>query len=258
MQTEDYEYLYALEESFWWFPGMREITAALLDPFCPQGRDRLILDAGCGTGINLEWLRRYASGGRVCGIDVSCDALRFCRAREQQQAYLARASVAALPFADARFDLVTSFDVMVQLPGTGADAQAAREMYRVLRPSGIAFVRGAAYEWMHSGHDDALRTQRRYSLGVLKGLLEAAGFHVLRATYANSVLLPAAALRRLVLKRIGLADNGSDVKPLSPGLHWLNSALQTMLNSEASLLSATQLNLPAGLSAICIAQKPDS
>ena len=29
MQAEDYEYLYRLEEDFWWFPGMREITAAL-------------------------------------------------------------------------------------------------------------------------------------------------------------------------------------------------------------------------------------
>jgi hypothetical protein len=35
MRTEDYEYLYRLEEDFWWFAGMREITAALLDPLLP-------------------------------------------------------------------------------------------------------------------------------------------------------------------------------------------------------------------------------
>ena len=34
MHTEDYEYLYRLEEEFWWFAGMREITASLLDDFC--------------------------------------------------------------------------------------------------------------------------------------------------------------------------------------------------------------------------------
>ena len=256
MQTEDYEYLYALEESFWWFAGMREVTAALLDPFCPRGRDRVILDAGCGTGLNLAWLSRYAGDGRICGIDVSDDALRFCRARGHN--LLARASVTALPFADACFDLVTSFDVLVQLPGAGADTQAAHEMYRVLRPGGIAFARAAAYEWLRSGHDAALGTQRRYSLGELKVLLEGAGFHILRATYANSLLLPAAALRRLVLKRIGLADSGSDVKPLAPGLQWLNGALQSMLEGEASWLRSARRNLPAGLSAICIAQKPDN
>src|SRR5205823_11964228 len=101
MQTEDYEYLFALEADFWWFAGMRAITAALLDPFCPAGRDRLILDAGCGTGLNLAWLRRYAGQGRVYGIDFSADALAFCRTRGQTR--LARASVTTLPFADARF-----------------------------------------------------------------------------------------------------------------------------------------------------------
>ncbi|MBA3320317.1 MAG: methyltransferase type 11, partial [Pyrinomonadaceae bacterium] len=49
MQEEDFAYLYALEESFWWFAGMREITAAVLDPVLPRSQDRLILDAGCGT-----------------------------------------------------------------------------------------------------------------------------------------------------------------------------------------------------------------
>src|SRR5437868_8269964 len=70
MQTEDYDYLYLLEESFWWFVGMREISAALLDPLCPPTRNRIILDAGCGTGANLEWLSRYAGQGRIIGIDV--------------------------------------------------------------------------------------------------------------------------------------------------------------------------------------------
>ncbi|MFL6207240.1 MAG: class I SAM-dependent methyltransferase [Pyrinomonadaceae bacterium] len=256
MQTEDYEDLYALEENFWWFAGMRELTATLLDPFCPQSRGRVILDAGCGTGINLAWLHRYAGNGRVYGIDVSEDALRFCRARGHR--LLAHASVTALPFADACFDLITSFDVLVQLPGADADAQAAHEMYRVLRPGGIAFARAAAYEWLRSGHDAALGSQRRYSLGGLQELLEGAGFSVLRATYANSVLLPVAALRRLLLKRIGLADSGSDVQPLAPGLQWLNGALQSMLRGEASWLRSARRNLPAGLSAICIAQKPNN
>ena len=173
MQTEDYEYLYALDESFWWFAGMRALTAALLDPVCPQGPDRVILDAGCGTGFNLNWLARYAGRGAVYGIDVAPDALRFCRARGHDN--LARASVTALPFAAARFDLVTSFDVLVQLPGAGSDELAVREMCRVLRPGGLAFVRVAAYERLLSGHDAALGTQRRYNLGALTALLERAG-----------------------------------------------------------------------------------
>jgi len=253
MQEEDFTYLYALEESFWWFAGMREITSVLLDPVLPPAQDRLILDAGCGTGGMLSWLARFAGRGRVVGIDVVPSALKFCR--ERHHTHLAQASATHLPFADSTFDLVTSFDVLVQLPGEGADEQAIREMSRVLRPGGVAFVRVAAYEWMRSGHDEALGTQRRYTLGALTERMEGAGFSIVRATYANTLLLPAAALRRLVLKRVGLADSGSDVKPLAPRLQWLNPMLQSVLHAEARLLRQRNMRLPFGLSAIAIGRK---
>ncbi len=254
MRSEDYAYLYELEESFWWFVGMRRVTSAVLDPVCPPGRARDVLDAGCGTGGMLTWLERYAGGGKVAGIDFSSDALAFCR--ERGLGGLAQASVTALPFADSTFDLVTSFDVLVQLPGEGSDETAMREMFRVLRPGGVAFVRAAAYAWMRSGHDEALGTQRRYSLGRLTGGMTRAGFRVRRATYANSLLLPAAVLRRLVLKRLGLADSGSDVKPLPPSLAWLNRSLAAALGAEARLLNSPGAKLPAGLSTVCVAEKP--
>ncbi len=254
MQTEDYAYLYELEEDFWWFAGMREVTTAMLDPFCPPAHDRAALDAGCGTGGMLSRLGRYAPGGKIVGMDLSRTALEFCHARGHKR--LTQASATHLPFAESVFDLVTSFDVLVQIPGAGSDEVAMREMFRVLRPGGIAFVRVAAYDWMTSGHDAALGTQRRYTLGELNGKMERAGFKILRASYANSVLLPVAALRRLLLKRLRLADGGSDVKPLPRGLSWLNRALTGVLRTEARLLKRTRAKLPFGLSTICVAEKP--
>ena len=251
MREQDYADLYALEESLWWFTGMREVTRVLLDPFCPPGRARDVLDAGCGTGGMLTWLERYAGGGRVAGIDISEAGLEFCRSRGLRD--VSQASVTELPFDDESFDLVTSFDVLVQLPGEGSDEQAMREMFRVLRPGGVAFVRVAAYEWMRSGHDEALNTQRRYTLPQLVERMERAGFRVRRATYANSLLLPAAVVRRLLLKRLGLADRGSDVKP--PGSERLNRALASALRAEASFLKRPDAKLPAGLSNICVAEK---
>jgi SAM-dependent methyltransferase len=256
MQTEDYEYLYALEDTFWWFEGMREITAMLLDPICPPGRNRLILDAGCGTGGNLDWLQRYAGNQQVRGIDLSLEGLQFCSTRQHK--LLAQASVTALPFGDNGFDLVTSFDVLAQLPGEGDDNHALREMYRLLRPGGIIFVRVAAYQWLRSGHDQALGTHQRYRLPTLRQRVEHAGFHILRTTYANSFLLPVVMARRLIMKRLGLADPGSDVKPLASGLRWLNTAMKSVLLAEARWLRRHSHRLPAGLSAICIAEKLDN
>lgn len=252
MQTEDFVDLYEVEEKYWWFVGMREITRALLDDFCPRNLEN-VLDAGCGTGLNLKWLERYAQVAAIKGLDVERDALAFCRKRGAN--FLTEASATELPFADDVFDLVTSFDVLVQIPGENADLRAIAEMHRILKPGGVAFVRAAAYNWMRSGHDIALNTQRRYTLPELAQKLENAGFTVLRRTYANTLPFPLAVVRRLVLKQVGLVEKGSDVKPLPPSLDWLNRMLTNALLREAKFLQRPNSSLPFGLSAICVARK---
>ena len=254
MQPAEYAFLYELEGDYWWFAGMREITAALLDQMCPPDRDRLILDAGCGTGGMLSWLTRYAGAGRVAGIDLVGTALGFCRQRRHEM--LAQASVINLPFPKSTFDLFTSFDVLYQLGGKESDESAISEMYRVLKPGGLAFVRVAAHEWMKSSHDEALGTQHRYSLNELVSKMKQAGFEILRETYANSLLMPVAMLRRLLLKRVGLASPGSDVRPLPSGLQWLNAAMTLTLKAEALWLKRPGARLFMGSSAICVARKP--
>ena len=143
-------------------------------------------------------------------------------------------------------------------PGSQADETALREMHRVLRPGGICFVRVAAYKWMHSDHDKATNAQRRYSVGELTEKMRGAGFDILRATYANTWLLPLAIVRRLILKPIGILDVGSDVRPLSKRLEWVNGPLRKILVSEARLLRHSVAKLPFGLSTICVVRKPST
>ena len=123
MNAEDFADLYATEEKMWWFIGMRAICATLLDDVCPNDLEN-ILDVGCGTGLNLKWLERYAPRGEtsIKGLDVELAALKFCRARGEK--FLTQASATDLPYADDAFDLVTSFDVLVQIPGEAADVRA--------------------------------------------------------------------------------------------------------------------------------------
>jgi SAM-dependent methyltransferase len=254
LQKEDFNYLFELEERLWWFVGMREITLALLEKYIDElPTDRMILDAGCGTGGMIDWLARFSGSGKVFGLDTSADALQFCRQRGQMN--ITRASATELPYANNVFDLATSFDVLVQIPGDSADIAALSEMHRVVRPNGLIFVRAAAYNWMRSGHDQALGSQRRYTLGELEGKITDAGFQLLRTTYANGFLLPLAVAHRLLLKRLNLTDGGSDVKPLPRGLNFLNGVFTNVLRAEASIFRRLPVRFPAGLSIICVARK---
>jgi SAM-dependent methyltransferase len=246
MRAEDFEYLYEIEENFWWFVAMRDITDAIVGPDI-QGKSLDILDAGCGTGYNLHHYEKQ--GHRLFSLDVSAEALAGVRQRGFHKA--CQASVTDIPYRTESFDFVFSFDVVQQLSLENG-ARAIREMHRVLKPGGRLFIRVAAFEWMRSSHDEELATQHRYTLPELRGELERAGFEIRLASYANSLLFPFMMLRRGI-KRFGIG-RGTDVKPLPKGLGWIDPIFRRVLAAEAKVLGAGR-SFPAGLSVIVYARK---
>lgn len=242
MDLEQYAVMYAAEERHWWYVGMRAIVRRVLDRELDDGRPRAILDAGCGTGKNLEFLRRY---GKVTGIDYSSVALEFSRQRGERR--LARASVDALPFADASFDLVTSFDVICcrEVPSV---ERALDEFRRVLRPGGLALVRVPAFSWLRGRHDVAVHAERRLTTSELSGALRRAGLTVELASYANGFLLPVALARRAT-DRLSEARGDDLGMPPAP----VNGALARLLSAEAPLVARGLM--PVGVSAIAAGRR---
>ena len=247
MQTQDFELLYRLEEKYWWFVAMREITDTIAAPQLQQAGLR-ILDAGCGTGFNLGYYS--ANGARdVYGLDIADAAILHVRKRNFQK--IVQASISEIPFRSNTFDVVFSFEVVTQTPLSMHDA-AIREMHRVLKPEGHLFIRVPAFMWLWSSHDEELEVRYRYQRQELMTRLSAAGFIVEWASYANGFLFPVILLRRF-LKRVGIGG-GTDVKPLPRGLRWLDRIFRATLEREAEWFKSGR-RLPFGLSLICYARK---
>jgi SAM-dependent methyltransferase len=247
MHAQDFELLYQLEEKYWWFAAMRQITDAVTSRQLEQPNLR-ILDAGCGTGFNLGY---YEAGGKrdVFGLEIADAALRHIR--ESGYRKITQASIAEIPFRSDTFDLVFSFEVVTQTPRT-MHAVALSEMYRILKPGGHLFIRVPAFMWLWSSHDDQLEVRYRYRRDELAKKLSEAGFLVEWTSYANGFLFPVILLRRF-LKRVGIGG-GTDVKPLPRGLGWLDGIFRRVLAREA-LWFKSGGKLPFGLSLICYARK---
>jgi SAM-dependent methyltransferase len=243
MESEEYQYLFELEDRLWWFVGMREITEALFQRFVPRRRPLLILDAGCGTGGMLTHLRRY---GTVFGVDYSEDAVRWVRRRDERA--LARGSIEALPFGEASFDLITEFEVLNHW-SIADDRVAFRELARTLRPGGLLFLREPAHRWLFAKHDLAVHSRQRYGRKELEQKITQAGLEPLYLGYANCLLFPVALVRRLA-GNLFPGNHGSDVREIPPPL---NRLLTAVLRLEARVIRTGRL--PIGLSLLGVARK---
>jgi SAM-dependent methyltransferase len=93
-----------------------------LDALPPGTR---VLDAGCGEGVLVE---EYAARLAIEGVDDN-----------YASAHVTRASILALPAADATYDRVLCLDVLEHLQYAD-QAQALAELHRVLRPGGELLV----------------------------------------------------------------------------------------------------------------------
>ena len=243
VERGEYEKAYQLEDWYWWFVGKRRLVASLLHKLVSLDGAALILDVGCGTGgMTAALLSDY---GRVSGVDLSPTALGFCRRRGLSN--LCQASALRLPFADRSFALITVFDVLYHL---GNDVAALREVWRVCRPGGSVLLTDPAFEFLRGPHDLAYDTRRRYTASQIRRKLEATGFRVQKASYANAFLSPVVfAVRRW--KRIFPTAHRSDLRPLP---RWLNRILATIYGLEARVIP--WVDLPVGSSVVCVARKP--
>jgi len=92
-----------------------------------------VLDLGCGTGENFEYLGQASS---VTALDLSAQMIEEARRRGHQLGADVRLVVGdaqELPFPDARFDTVVSAFSSCTFPDYAA---AFREMVRVTKPGG--------------------------------------------------------------------------------------------------------------------------
>src|SRR5512138_1094109 len=80
MQSHHYPILFEVEESHWWYVGRRRIIQSLVEKICAtlNTPNPSILDVGCGTGANLKMLAEF---GKTEGVDISPQAVEFCRQR---------------------------------------------------------------------------------------------------------------------------------------------------------------------------------
>jgi SAM-dependent methyltransferase len=148
-------------------------------------RGRMVLEVGCGAGVDLA---RFARGGAlVTGVDLAPSAIELARANFEQQGLAGHFEVADgenLPFPAGSFDLVYAHGVVQY---TANPQTLVDECRRVVKPGGQAvFQVYNRISWLNAlgalmkvglEHDDA-PVLRKFSIGEFQQLVN--GFSAVR------------------------------------------------------------------------------
>lgn len=248
MNAPEYERMFRLEDSYWWFVGRHRLVEKLLRTYygapARAPGPLQILDIGCGTGAMS---RRLQAWGTVISADFSALALRFSQRRGLR--HLVCADALRLPFPSCAFDVLIAMDILEHLRD---DAAALREFNRVLKPGGRLFATVPAYPHLWSEHDEALMHFRRYRRPELAQRLTANGLRIEKLSHTMTALYPIVALQRRLSARTPPRNPPQAAMPAVPAL--LNAALIGLLEAENIL--ARRLDLPFGVTLLSIARKP--
>jgi ubiquinone/menaquinone biosynthesis C-methylase UbiE len=119
------------------------LTAMRMLGECGGIREGVMIDIGCGPGhLDVELAKR--SKFKVIGLDIDPGARRFFEERMREEGLSDRVSFVEgdaqkLPFPDDSADVIVSRGTLVFIPDI---AKCLREVRRVLKPTGVAFLGG--------------------------------------------------------------------------------------------------------------------
>lgn len=244
----EFAHIAATEESFWWFRGMDRMLWDLLAGHEQTFANGNACEVGCGTGWVSSQFRERFPQCALSSLDLETEGLRYARQRGLRD--LIQADIRHLPVARGQIQLLLSLDVIAHLT-PGQEGEGIAEFSRALAPGGILLLRASAFDWLRSRHSAFVHERQRYTKRKLLPLLAEHGLEVLRASYANTLLLPVALLKFRVWEPLTNAQPESGLQRIHPVL---NGALELCLRMEAAWLRMGG-SLPVGQSLWLVARK---
>ena len=211
-----------------------------------------ILEVGSSSGFLLPLLRDAFPRSCVIGSDAFPEALRDLAERSQGLPLL-QFDLARCPLPDACLDGVVALNVLEHVQD---DAAGVREMQRVLKPGGIAYLEVPAGAWLYDIYDETLRHYRRYSASGLRRLVREAGFRVERFSHLGFLVFPAfvAAKKRnqRLLARSPEKKRSEVARNISATRR--SAALAAAFRTDSWL--SRLVTFPIGIRCVCVLRKP--
>ena len=233
----EYQRMYEVEQKLWWYQVLQNrILSQINKHFKAFNPDLKILDAACGTGGLLSFLREKGYKN-ITGFDYSQHAIDFSLERNLNVSFGDLKNVDAfLP--EETFDVICCNDALYFLSDTEI-INALSSFKKRLNKNGIILINIHAFEAFSGTHDLAVGSSRRFTFADFEQYFKSVDLRVEYKTYWPFFLsLPIWLVRswqkyQIRNSKINAIDPDSDVS--YPG-DIINGLLRVVMSFENTLL----------------------
>jgi SAM-dependent methyltransferase len=231
-----------------WYKARKILIFNLLNSiFKKYKKDRLILNIGCGTGTELEILKKF---GQTVALDNNQNAIEIVKKQKYKTILI---DVEKYNFQNNYYDAICCFDLLEHLQN---DHIVINNIFQSLKQNGYFFFTIPAFQFLFSSHDVAMEHYRRYNKKNILDKLFKAGFKIIKLNYWNSFLFPIIFIVRIIKKILFIfffkkIKHQSEMKNFNKHL---NKLLFLILNLENKFIFYN-LPIPFGLTIYGIAKK---
>ncbi len=243
MKKIAYKEMYENEMSHAWYIATRKLMIKNITKYLKK--DEKILDAGCGTGGTIQFLKK-AGFSNIYGVDVNKDAIGYCQKRGIKNICIGNLN--NLDFKRNSFDAVICLDVLYHKNIN--KSTALNQFNKVLKKGGILYLQEPAFDWLKSEHDKVIETESRFTDGEIRKLVQNSGFTIIKLSYFNFLLSPIIILKRILEKLFVKNRKTSDVYRQNRSVNFI---MLQILYLETKIIE--NFNIPFGISIICISKK---
>ncbi|HEX4347188.1 MAG TPA: methyltransferase domain-containing protein [Vicinamibacterales bacterium] len=211
-----------------------------------------LLEVGCSSGFFIAKLRDAWPAATVMGSDFLLEPLERLAEREPGIPLL-QFDLVRCPLPAASVDAVILLNVLEHIKD---DRGAVTQVFRVLKPGGVAVVEVPAGPDLYDAYDEFLQHERRYTTATLRALLEGSGLNVVEASHLGFSVYPAFAMVKRRNQRQAAASTEARRKVVEANITGTRSSalLGLVLRAEAAL--GRFVSYPAGIRAVAVARKP--
>ena len=159
-REEEYDKMMLAEGKLWWYRILHEQVLETIQS-CFSSKEISILDAGCGTGGLLDYLRTKGYTN-IQGFDLSPFAVKACKERNLSNVAILDVHEISSAYLPERFDVIVCNDMLYFVEDEHW-AETLKNLYSVIKPGGLLILNLPAFNIFQGTHDVSVGIRSRWT-----------------------------------------------------------------------------------------------